>query len=284
MAIGAIAVGGLALGSKVLQAALGVGLHSLAALRPAGRADLAVLLGELESLDETDGLLDIAADGQVVDGDLSEDALGVDDEQAAQGNALFLDEDAVAARNLLRSVGDKGKLQVRTQAALLSGLLNPGEVGEVRVGGNAEHGGVDGAEALEGVVVLDDLGRADEGEVHGVEEEDDPARERLAMVEIFRVFAEVAILPLSLVLRERDVLELASGEEGSGGKVRSRTLNESGRHGDCGDCGDCDGCGRLCWMGVASSLDSVKEKKTIALPECPEAPDNWEWVPWKGVE
>jgi hypothetical protein len=39
-----------------------------------------MLVGELEGLDEADGLLDRAADGQVVDGDLAEGALRVDDE------------------------------------------------------------------------------------------------------------------------------------------------------------------------------------------------------------
>ncbi|KAJ3512309.1 hypothetical protein NM208_g15340 [Fusarium decemcellulare] len=77
---------------------------------------------------------------------------------------------------------------------------------EVRVGRDAKHVGVDGAEALKGVVVLDDLGRADKGEVHGVEEEDDPV--------------------------EGNVLELAAREEGGGGEVGGRALDESGRHCD----------------------------------------------------
>lgn len=36
-----------------------------------------MLVGELEGLDETDGLLDGAADGEVVDGDLAGDAIWV---------------------------------------------------------------------------------------------------------------------------------------------------------------------------------------------------------------
>jgi hypothetical protein len=164
----------LSRGGKVLEAALGVSLHGLSALLPAGRADLAVLIGELEGLDETEGLLDVAADGKVVDGDLSEDTLGVDNEETAQGDALVLDQDAVAAGDLCALIGDEGELQVGTQTALLAGLLNPGEMGEVGVGGDTEDGGVDLAEAVEGVVVLDDLCRADKGEVHGVEEKDDP--------------------------------------------------------------------------------------------------------------
>lgn len=176
MAISLAVTVGLAIGSsEVLQAALGVGLHGLATLHPAGGADLAVLVGELEGVDETDGLLDVAADGEIVDGDLAEDALRVDNEETTERNAFLLDEDAVAAGDGVGRVGDERKLQVGAEAALLARLLLPGKVGEVRVGGDGEDGRVDGAEAGESVVVLDNLSGADEGEIHGVEEEDDPA-------------------------------------------------------------------------------------------------------------
>ena len=79
-------------GREVLERTLRVGLHRLAALGPVRGTDFAVLIlhrpaallvsclvplkmkgrtySELEGLDETDGLLDGAADGEVVDGDL----------------------------------------------------------------------------------------------------------------------------------------------------------------------------------------------------------------------
>lgn len=75
-------------------------------------------------------------------------------------------------------VGDEGQLEVGAEAALLAGLLGPGQVREVGVGRDAEDGGVDGAKTGQRVVVLDDLGRADEGEIKGVEEEDDPGRKK----------------------------------------------------------------------------------------------------------
>lgn len=75
-------------------------------------------------------------------------------------------------------VGDEGQLEVGAEAALLAGLLGPGQVREVGVGRDAEDGGVDGAKTGQRVVVLDDLGRADEGEIKGVEEEDDPGKKR----------------------------------------------------------------------------------------------------------
>lgn len=159
---------------EVLQAALGVSLHGLAARLPAGGADLAVLVGELEGLDEAQGLVDVAADGQVVDGDLTQGALGVDDEETAQGDSLLLDQNAVVAGNLEVLVGHQRQLQVLAQAALLAGPLAPRQVGEVAVGGDAQHGGVDLLELGHGVVVGENLGGADKGEVHGVEQEDDP--------------------------------------------------------------------------------------------------------------
>ena len=52
-----------------------------------------MLVGELEGLDEPERLVDVAADGEVVDGDLAELALAVDDEEAAEGDALILLEE-----------------------------------------------------------------------------------------------------------------------------------------------------------------------------------------------
>lgn len=131
VAVGLAVPVGLTLSSKVLEAALGVSLHSLAALVPSSRADLAVLISELESLDETDGFLDVATDGKIVDGDLSEDTLGVDDEEASESDTLILNQDTIAARDLHGSIGDKRKLQVGAEATLLSGLLNPSKMGKV---------------------------------------------------------------------------------------------------------------------------------------------------------
>lgn len=41
------------------------------------------LVGELEGLDQTDGLVDVAANGEIVDGDLANNLVGVDDEETA---------------------------------------------------------------------------------------------------------------------------------------------------------------------------------------------------------
>lgn len=50
---------------------------------------------EEPTLDQSNGLLDRSTDGQVVDGDLAGDALGVDEEQASEGDPVLGEEDAV---------------------------------------------------------------------------------------------------------------------------------------------------------------------------------------------
>lgn len=50
---------------------------------------------ELERLDQSDSLIHGTSDGQVIDGDLTENALGVNDEQATESDTLFLDENIV---------------------------------------------------------------------------------------------------------------------------------------------------------------------------------------------
>lgn len=170
--------GGLTRLGEVLQAALGVRLHGIVARLPAGGADLAVLVGELEGLDQTQRLVDVAAHGQVIDRDLAQGALGVDDEEAAQRDALLLNQHAVVARDLEVLVRNQRQLQVLAQATLLAGALPPGQVCKVAVGRDTQDGGVELLELGEGVVEGEDLGGADKGEVHGVEQKDDPVGEK----------------------------------------------------------------------------------------------------------
>ena len=46
-----------------------------------------MLVGELEGLDQAEDLVRVAANGEVIDSDLAEDALGGDDEAAAERHA-----------------------------------------------------------------------------------------------------------------------------------------------------------------------------------------------------
>jgi len=84
------------------------GVDGVGTLLPAGRADLTVLVGELEGLDDSDGLLDGSADGQVVDVRGSESTVGVDEEGASESDALLLEQDAVSLGNGVVSVSELG--------------------------------------------------------------------------------------------------------------------------------------------------------------------------------
>ncbi len=54
-----------------------------------------MLVGELKTFNQTKGLIYIPADGQVVDGHLPQDSIGVDDEQSTEGNAFILLKNSV---------------------------------------------------------------------------------------------------------------------------------------------------------------------------------------------
>lgn len=68
-----------------------VRLHGLLAGLPSGRADLSVLVRELEGLDQPQRLVDVATDGEVVDGDLKLDGKRLRQRTLLPGAPLELD-------------------------------------------------------------------------------------------------------------------------------------------------------------------------------------------------
>ena len=65
---------------------------------------------------------------------MANDAVAVDDEQAAERDAVPVPEDAKIAGNVSRQVGQDWNFH-RPEAALIPGGVDPGQVGEVGVGG-----------------------------------------------------------------------------------------------------------------------------------------------------
>jgi hypothetical protein len=163
-----------------------------------------VLVGELEGLDETDGLVDGAADGEVVDGDLAESLLRVDEEETTESNTsvlrveeesawtidggkrkmegrkgkeekekskAHLDEDAVVARDLVVGVGNKLELEVRSETTLVAVGVGESKVRVLRVGRNGEDLNTELLELVELLVEGEDLGGADEGDCEKKERE-----------------------------------------------------------------------------------------------------------------
>ncbi len=152
------------------------GLHSLvASLLPLGRADLAVLVGVLEGLDESEDFLDVAADGKIVEAHVSEVALGVNDEGGAESDALvaaMLNQAVVGLGDILGDVGQQGEIKVN-ETALLKRSLAPLHVRELGVDGAADEDGVVGVELAGELIESQNFSGADKGEVQRVEEEND---------------------------------------------------------------------------------------------------------------
>ena len=151
-----------------------VGNHGLLTGLPGGGANFTVLVRELECLDETESLFDVAADGQVADRDVADDLVGVDDVGGAEGDAgilTVLDERTVVLGNGLVQVSEHGDVHF-AEATLVSGLLGIFFMDEGRVDGAANDLAVDLFELSSGVRELADFGGAHEGEIEGPEEED----------------------------------------------------------------------------------------------------------------
>lgn len=77
------------------------------------------------TLNQPDGLLDRSTDGQVVDGDLPGDALGVDEEQTSEGDPVLGQEDAVLGRHRVVLVRELTQWKL----AVLKSVISLGEGG-----------------------------------------------------------------------------------------------------------------------------------------------------------
>src|SRR5947209_4428908 len=109
-------------------------LQRLLARTPLGLTESA----GLERLYDAQSLVRRAPDVEVVDDCVAERPLRVNDEEAAQSNALVFDEDAEVARDLLRDVRGERVLQT-LDAALVARSLEPSAVRVNRVGRDADH-------------------------------------------------------------------------------------------------------------------------------------------------
>src|SRR5512143_3592999 len=105
-------------GGEVLLRPLPVGLHRLRARLPVRRADLSVLAEVLKRLQDAKRLVDRTADAEVVHGRVLDDALRVDEEEAAERHRTPFVEDAVRRREFLLEI-----LEERVAEALDPPLL-----------------------------------------------------------------------------------------------------------------------------------------------------------------
>jgi hypothetical protein len=131
---------------EVVEGAFGVGLHGGAARLPASWADLAVLIGELEGLNQTEGLIDRSANWKIVDGDLAENSwksfifarivplvtFVVDDVKTSVGDSFVFLEAAISFGDSVGGVGKDWDLHL-ADASLFAASFGPRKVGEDRI-------------------------------------------------------------------------------------------------------------------------------------------------------
>jgi hypothetical protein len=151
---------------------LPIGFHGILAGLPVGGADFAVFAGELESLEYAEGFVNGTSDGEVIDGGMLDDAIGVDDEEAAECDSI-VGEDAVVGGDLFIEISGEGVVE-SVDAAGVARAFGPGEVGKFAIDADADDFGVELEELIGAVGEGEDFSGADEGEIEGVEEEDEP--------------------------------------------------------------------------------------------------------------
>ena len=158
-------------GCEELFAADGVWLHGLLARSPVSGANLIGMgLHVLEGLQNAKGFINVPSHRQVVDGGVHDHTVRVDDEQTTQGNTLSLVENVVGRGDFLLQVGNEGIVDI-AQATLIARGLDPGQVAELAVHGNAENLGVLAGEIGVAVAEGRDLSRTNEGEIQRIEEQ-----------------------------------------------------------------------------------------------------------------
>lgn len=94
-------------GLKVLLGLSGAGLHGLISRLPVGGADLAVRISILEGLNNTEDLVDIAANLIVVNGHRTQLLSRIDDEKSAKRVSGLQIHGAVQLRDLTSQVRDQ---------------------------------------------------------------------------------------------------------------------------------------------------------------------------------
>ena len=88
---------------------------------------------ELEGLDQPERLVDRTSDREIIDGDLTKDTAGVDQEKSTEGDASILEQNTVVTSDLHRLVGYELELEIRAESAILALSISPGEMRELRV-------------------------------------------------------------------------------------------------------------------------------------------------------
>ena len=135
-----------------------------------------MLVRELEPSDETKGLIDRSTNCSIVNLDGPDLLVTVDDEQASESSSVKLillagDEDTIIPGHVFADISKEWVIDL-AKTAFGSWCLQPSQMGEMRIGGDAQNFSSKIFELLDAVGEGDELGWADVGEVEGVEDED----------------------------------------------------------------------------------------------------------------
>jgi alkyl hydroperoxide reductase subunit AhpC len=128
-----------------------------------------VLLVELKRVEDSQCLVHVATQWQVVNQSVADNPLLVDEEQTPQGH-FPAEQNAVIFGDLLAQIGHQ-RIIYLADAALIAGSVLPGEVREVRIHRHAQHLGILLLELRQRLVKSDNLRGADEGEIQRIEEQ-----------------------------------------------------------------------------------------------------------------
>src|SRR5215471_4801580 len=142
------------------------GLEDVLAPLPVAGAELVGLQG----IEDAQHFRRIATDGKVVHRHEADDAVGIDDEGGAQAHALGLVENAERLGQLALDVGQHREGQ-RPEVGM---VLPPRQMHVLRIGRDAVDHRLALVERLVELAESRDLGRTDEGEILGPEEDDLP--------------------------------------------------------------------------------------------------------------
>src|ERR1039457_4585570 len=126
---------------EVLFRLLPVGLHGLRAGLPVRGADLTVLAHVLEGLEDAKRFVDRPTDGGVVDRRVLDDAIGVDDEKAAQRDLAVLGKYVVLPGKVLAEILEE-RVREALDTALFARLRAPGGVADLGAPGPPDPLGV----------------------------------------------------------------------------------------------------------------------------------------------
>jgi len=130
-----------------------------------------MFVGELEGLDQPQGLVKASTDGEVVDSDLPQDTLAVDDEKPAERHPLILLENPVSPGHMEALVREQWDLD-GAQAAGGLVRLDVGQVGVGRVARDGQNFGAQGTQFVATLGIGEDFRGANPGKVLGVPQQD----------------------------------------------------------------------------------------------------------------